>query len=92
MDGGALGARGQEICSLAGQTFGRKESLDNFWQDLAEQFYPERALHDIEDAGRGLCVEALLLRAAPRAPRFRELSGRRTEAQGPRLVQAPRPQ
>lgn len=43
MDGGALSARGAEICSLVGHTFGKKQNLDNFWQELAEQFYPERA-------------------------------------------------
>lgn len=38
-----IGARGIDICAQATEAFTKKAALDSFWQDVAEQCYPERA-------------------------------------------------
>jgi hypothetical protein len=38
-----LDARGKDLTSQASEAFGKKGSLDSFWQEVAENHYPERA-------------------------------------------------
>jgi hypothetical protein len=38
-----LGSQGIGICKQAGEAFVKKGSLDSFWQETAENYYPERA-------------------------------------------------
>lgn len=39
----ALDPKGDEVCRQAEEAFKAKENLDLFWQETAENFYPERA-------------------------------------------------
>lgn len=43
-----MDSKGEEVCKRASSAFQRKQSLNTFWQETAEHFYPERATFTVE--------------------------------------------